>query len=72
MQLLVVITATPAYAEVDKLDLHGGYKFALGVGAAIVNFDAKLKFTDKPNGQSVFIDPEGNLNLPDTSSVTAF
>lgn len=71
MQLLVVITATPAFAEADKLDLYGGYKFALGVGAAIVNFDTKLKFTDKQNGQRVFLDPEGNLDLPDTSSVTA-
>jgi hypothetical protein len=71
MQLLVVITATPAYAEVDKLDLYGGYKFALGVGAAIVKFDTKMKFTDKQSGQSVFLDPEGNLDLPDTSSVTA-
>jgi hypothetical protein len=71
MQLLVVMTATPAYAEVDKLDLYGGYKFALGVGAAIVNFDTKMKFTDKQSGQSVFLDPEGNLDLPDTSSVTA-
>lgn len=71
MQLLVAITATPAYAEEDKLDLYGGYKFALGVGAAIVNFDAKFKSTDKRNGQSVFLDLEGNLDLPDTSSVTA-
>jgi hypothetical protein len=71
MQLLVVITATPAFAEADKLELYGGYKFALGVGAALVNFDTKLKFIDKQNGQSVFLDPEGNLDLPDTSSVTA-
>jgi len=71
MQLVVVLTATPAYAEADKLDLHGGYKFALGVGAAIVKFDTKMKFTDKQSGQSVFLDPEGNLDLPDTSSVTA-
>ncbi len=70
IHLLVVITATPAFAEADKLDLYGGYKFSLGVGAAIVKFDTKIKFTDKQSGQKVFLDPEGNLDLPDTSSVT--
>ena len=70
MLLLAVITAGPAYAEVDKLELYEGYRFALGVGAAIVRFDTKMKFTDKQSGNSVFLDPEGNLDLPDTSSVT--
>jgi hypothetical protein len=70
MLLLVVITASPAYAEVNKLELYQGYRFSLGVGAAIVNFDTKVKITDKQSGNSVFLDPEGNLDLPDTSSVT--
>jgi hypothetical protein len=66
---LAVITVSPAHAELDKVELYGGYKFALGVGAAIVKFDTKVKFTDKQSGSSVFLDPEGNLDLPDTSSV---
>ena len=68
--LFTVIITNPAYAESDKLELYGGYKFALGVGAAIVKFDTKMKFTDKQSGNSVFLDPEGNLDLPETSNVT--
>ena len=70
MLLLAVITASPAYAEVNKFDLYEGYRFSLGVCAAIVKFDTKVKFTDKQSGNSVFLDPEGNLDLPDTPSVT--
>ena len=68
--LVATITVSPAYAELDKLELYGDYKFALGVGAAIVKFDTKMKFTDKQSGNSVFLDPEGNLDLPETSRVT--
>jgi hypothetical protein len=68
--LFTVITASSAYAELDKLELYEGYKFALGVGAAIVKFDTKIKITDKQNGRRIFLDPEGNLDLPETSSVT--
>ncbi len=67
---LAVITAGHVQAEADKIELYNGYKFALGVGAAIVKFDTKVKITDKSDGSSVFLDPEGNLDLPDTSSVT--
>ncbi len=67
---VAVITVSPAYAELDKLELYGDYKFALGIGAAMVKFDTKMKFTDKQSGNSVFLDPEGNLDLPDTSHVT--
>jgi len=68
--LVATITVSPAHAELDKLELYGDYKFALGVGAAIVKFDTKMKFTDKQSGNSVFLDPEGNLDLPETSHVT--
>ncbi|MFV9616807.1 MAG: hypothetical protein ACNYZG_12685, partial [Gammaproteobacteria bacterium] len=68
--LITAITVTPAHAETDKIELYNGYKFALGVGAAIVKFDTKIKFTNKQNGSSIFLDPEGNLDLPDTSHVT--
>ena len=68
--LITAITVTPAHAETDKIELYNGYKFALGIGAAIVKFDTKIKFTDKQNGSRIFLDPEGNLDLPDTSHVT--
>ena len=68
--LITAITVTPAHAETDKIELYNGYKFALGVGAAIVKFDTKIKITDKQNGSRIFLDPEGNLDLPDTSHVT--
>jgi hypothetical protein len=67
--LLSVMTAGPAHAEADKLQLNEGYKFALGVGAAIVKFDTKIKVRDKQSGSRLFLDPEGNLDLPETSSV---
>ena len=67
---VATIVVSPAYADLDKLELYSDYKFALGVGAAIVKFDTKMKFTDKQSGNSVFLDPEGNLDLPETSHVT--
>jgi hypothetical protein len=72
--LLLIISATNSYAEseADKIDLYKDNRFALGIGAAIVKFDTKVKFTDKTNGRSLFLDPEGNLDLPETSSVTHF
>lgn len=70
MLFFTVIVSTPTYAELDKLELYQGYKFALGVGAAIVKFDTKMKVTDKKSGKSVFLDPEGNLDLPEISHVT--
>jgi hypothetical protein len=70
LPLITVITVSPAYAELDKIELYRGDKFALGVGTAIVKFDTKIKFTDKQNGHKIFLDPEGNLDLPETSHVT--
>lgn len=42
---------------------------AFGVGFAAVKFDTKLKFVDKESGTSVFVDPEGDLDLPEVSHV---
>ena len=61
-----------AAVEVDPSELYKSHRFALGIGAAIVKFDTKLKFTDKTDGHSLFIDPEGNLDLPERSSVTTY
>ena len=70
MLFLTVMAAGHVQAEPNKIELYNGYKFALGIGAAIVKFDTKIKITDKQNGSRIFLDPEGNLDLPDTSSVT--
>jgi len=74
--LLLAVVATKAYAAETELEknLFSSNSFAIGIGAAIVKFDTKLKFTDKTRStfDSIFIDPEGTLDLPETSSVTTF
>jgi hypothetical protein len=74
--LLLAVVATAAYAAETELEknLFSSNNFAIGIGAAIVKFDTKLKFTDKTRTtfNSIFIDPEGSLDLPETSSVTTF
>ncbi|NNL06768.1 MAG: hypothetical protein HKO86_03510 [Gammaproteobacteria bacterium] len=73
--LLLAVVSSTAYANSEaEQKLYEGARFALGIGAAIVRFDSKLKFTDKTRTSfnSIFVDPEGTLGLPETSSVTTF
>ena len=72
--LFACIALTAHAADDGGKEFYKSESFALGIGAAIVKFDTKLKFTDKTraNFNSVFIDPEGTLGLPETSSVTTF
>jgi hypothetical protein len=74
LQFAVFASTAYAHNEFDQTELYQSQKFALGIGAAIVWFDTKLKFTDKTkeNFDSIFIDPEGNLDLPEISSVTTY
>jgi len=71
---VVITSAVKAKDEFEKTELYKSQRFALGIGAAIVKFDTKLKFTDKTrvNFDSIFLDPEGNLDLPEVSSVTTY
>ena len=71
--LPLVVPATHADTTPEQ-QLYKSSRFALGIGAAIVRFDTKLKFTDKTRTafNNIFIDPEGTLDLPETSSVTTF
>jgi hypothetical protein len=71
--LALFIPSAYAVTEADQ-QLYKSGRFAIGIGAAIVKFDTKLKFTDKTrsNLDSIFIDPEGTLDLPELSSVTTF
>ena len=70
--LLFVYAASAAHANTqpDQIELYKSGRFALGIGAAVVKFDTKVKFTDKQSGISIFLDPEGNLDLPEISHVT--
>ena len=73
--MLLIYAMPTVYADTgNEQQLYQSGSFALGIGAAIVRFDTKLKFTDKTrtNFDSIFIDPEGTLDLPETSSVTTF
>lgn len=74
--ILYTLVESTAYAntEADQIELYKSSRFALGIGAAIVRFDTKLKFTDKTstNFNSIFIDPEGNLDLPVVSHLTTY
>ncbi len=44
----------------------------LGIGYALVRFNTNFKFTDKQTNQSIFIDAEGTLGLPDYDAVPVF
>ena len=56
-------------AEQEKIDLYKSSKLALGIGTAIVKFDTNLKFADKTTGNATYLDLEGNLDLPEVSTV---
>lgn len=73
MFFMLVSSAAHANMETGQ-EFYRDSTFALGVGAAIVKFDTKLKFTDKTRTtfDSIFIDPEGTLDLPETSTVATF
>ncbi|MCG6939494.1 MAG: hypothetical protein LJE83_15170 [Gammaproteobacteria bacterium] len=71
--LLIAISSTKyVNAEQEQVELYKDSKFALGIGAAIVRFDTNIKATDKQSRQSLYLDLEGNLDLPEVSTVTTF
>lgn len=41
-------------------------RFSLGVAVAALRYDTQLNFVDKETGDSIFLDAEGNLGLPET------
>ena len=69
---IVYVSISNANAEQDQIELYKNSKFALGIGAAIVRFDTNVKFTDKQAGRRLYLDLEGNLDLPEVSTVTTF
>lgn len=70
--MIALMAIGPVSAETEDMNLYKGSKFALGVGTAIVRFDTNIKFTDKPAGRKMYLDLEGNLDLPDVSTVLTF
>ncbi len=74
--LIFSIGTVAAGADALSLDeesnLYEGTRLYLGVGLGIVRFDTKSKVTDKASGKSLFLDLEGNLDLPGISHVTTF
>jgi hypothetical protein len=42
---------------------------SIGIGAGLERFDTNVKFTRKSDGQTVFIDLEGTLGMPETDVV---
>lgn len=64
-----VTSISDASAEQEQV-LYKNSKFALGVGSAIVKFDTNIKFTNKQTRKKIYLDLEGNLDLPEVSGVT--
>lgn len=67
--IAVSVQANTAYADQMQTELYKNSKFVLGVGAAIVRFDTNIKITDKQSGKKIYLDLEGNLDMPEISSV---
>ena len=67
LQLFMVVNNV--YADQLQTDLYKSNKFALGIGTAIVKFDTNVKITDKQTGRKTYLDLEGNLDLPEVSTV---
>jgi hypothetical protein len=59
----------PAWAKQDRADPTEDFVFGLGLGYGLVRFDTNFKFTDKDTGDSVYVDAEGDLDLPETAGV---
>lgn len=69
---LVVLSAQPVAAQsTDEKRFRQDQenKYYIGLGTAIVKFDTKIKFYNKKERIPVFVDPEGNLGLPEISNV---
>lgn len=64
---LLCLAATDSLAGPNTLSQSNDT--GLGLGYALVRFDTSVKFTDKATNQSVFVDTEGTLDLPDWDAI---
>lgn len=46
--------------------------FAIGIGTAVVKFNTNVKATSQNNAAYLYLDVEGNFNLPDIATITTF
>ena len=67
---IILFLSTASIASGNEVPI--GDRFGFGVGYALARFDTSVKFTDKSSGQSVFVDEEGTLGLPDSDAVPVF
>lgn len=68
VESVVTASDTAVFTDYDQHRKKG----LVGVGLAAVRFDTKLRFTEKQSGVSVFLDPEGQLGLPEVARVNTF
>lgn len=69
--ILLFVAASPIAAQetMQTLLSSRSKQFVLVLGGSSVRFDSSFKFLDKDTGNSVFIDPEGQLGLQERQEV---
>jgi len=71
--LLLLITSSllvgDAIEPQKEQQRHEDKNFALGVGVSVVKFDTNIKSSSKTGNRSVYLDIEGNFNLPEVATV---
>jgi hypothetical protein len=70
--LLFLLCLCPLSSQAQQGALSTKKDTGLGIGYALVRFDTSVKFTDKQNNQTVFVDTEGTLDLPDWDTIPVF
>ena len=69
---LSLLCLGPISLQAQEETLSGSRDTGLGLGYALVRFDTSVKFTDKQSNQTIFVDAEGTLDLPDSDAVPVF
>ena len=67
-----LLLLVPALSMAEDYQLIKSKETGLGVGFALARFNTNIKFEDKQTGQSIFIDAEGTLGLPDWDTIPVF
>ena len=71
-QFLTSLLLLPAVSVAEDYQLVENKEAGLGVGVSVVRFDTNVKFKNKQNDLSIFIDAEGTLDLPDWDTIPVF
>ena len=69
MCLLGGAAAAPAEEPTQSIMQTRSKQFVIVAGGSSVLFDSSFKFLNKENGNSIFLDPEGQLDLPPRQNV---